>query len=399
MKSILAYSLLIALMLLPVLSYLLWHKQPGHQVNFAILDKTAQPTDEVKHTGITWILKNKNYHKSNGHLYLVGSDYLGPTPRNAGSTDFMIADLEHSRLSYIDSLAKKLNVLYCANMYGTHDNDWYPDTVVTEIPANLYEGLAYEDLYLVEQMKKHGKLIIAELGMLSPPTDKKIRRLAQQELGIKWSGWAGCYFSSLDTAVSDQIPRWAIELHKNQYRDGWNYSHGGIILIHEDGKIIILEDTKELARAVPTISATRYCRQQYSTTGSVHFPYWFEISQPIGEGMTTIANFRIHTSPVGDSLLKTHNIPSQFPAVIEYKGSYWMHYYAGDFSTQSIGQATASFYGIEKIGAFLYDGHENSGEKFFWTFYRPLLGNVMRDYMQQTLYLQSDSLVINTALL
>ncbi len=399
MKSIFAYSLLIALMLLPVLSYVLWQRQPEHIFNIAIIDKTIKPTGKNKHSSIAWVLKHNNYRKVNGFLYNSRADYYGLFPSSDSISDYRISDLEQSSLAHIDSLAEKLNAIYCADTYGTYYNDWYPDSVPTETPIKLYGGLSYEDLYLIEQMKLQGKLVIAEQGMLSPPTPLKIRKLAEHALGIKYSGWSGCFFPSLDTAINKEIPKWALDLQKIQYIVGWHYSHAGIILVHESGKILILEDTKELARAVPTIYTTRYCRQQYGTAGSVHFPYWFEISEPTGKELTTIAYFNIHTNPIGDSLLKMHKIPVQFPAIIEHKGSYWMHYYAGDFSALTMKQTSASFMGIEKIGKLLYDGANHSGEKFFWTLYRPLLGNVFQNYLARPELIDMDSLLINTAAL
>jgi hypothetical protein len=396
MKSIFAYSLLIALLLLPALSFVLWQRQPEQKLNIAIIDKTIRPTGQTKHASIAWILKHNNYRKSNGQLYNASTDYLGLFPRHDGSNDFSINDLEHSSIARIDSTAHSLTVLYCADTYGTYYNDWYLDSAKTPIPQKLYGGLAGEDLYLIEQMKKKGKLIIAEHGMLSPPTDPKIRKLAEQELGIQWSGWAGCYFSSLDTAQNKEIPQWAVILHARQYIGGWNYRHAGIILVHESGKIVILEETKELARGVPTISATKYCRKEYNTTGSVHFPHWFEISAPTSSQHNIIAHFRLHTNPIGDSLLKIHNIPTLFPAVIEHTGTYWMHYYAGDFSALTIGHTSSMFYGIEKIGAILYDDADHSGEKFFWTFYRPLLSTILQRHTDHIHDTQPDSLGINT---
>lgn len=399
MKSIFAYSLLTAILLLPVLSLVLWQRQPQRILDIAIIDKTVLPTGKTKHSSICWVLKHNNYRKRSGQLYHASKDYFGLFPAEDSSADFRIKDLEHSSLTFIDSLSKSLDVLYCADTYGTYYNEWYPDSVPTRHPLNLYGGLCYEDLYLLERMKSQGKLIIAENGMLSPPTPPKVRQLAEKELGVKWSGWSGCYFSSLDTAINSEIPRWALDLQRQQYIGGWIYSRAGIIMVHDSGKILVLEDGNELARAVPTIYVSQYCRSQYGTTGSVHFPYWFEISEPIGENCNVIANFTIHTNPIGDSLLKMYSIPTEFPAIIEHRSSYWMQYYAGDFSALHIKQSSASFFGIEKIDALLYDGADHSGEKFFWTFYRPLIANLLQKYLEHPQVLSADSLEIKTAAL
>ena len=399
MRSIIAYSFLIALLLLPVLSLFLWQRQPVHKLDIAIIDKTVLPSGKTKHSSICWVLKHKNYRKKDGHAYQANLDYFGLFPADDSTADGRIKDLERSSLPFIDSLAEVLDVLYCADTYGTYYNEWYPDSVPTTKPLNLYGGLCFEDLYLLEKMKSQGKLIIAENGMLSPPTQPKVRQLAEKELGIKWSGWSGCYFSSLDTAINKEIPRWALDLQRQQYLGGWIYSHAGVILVHESGKILVMEDGNELARAVPTIYATQYCRQQYGTSGSVHFPYWFEISEPIGKNNNVIANFTLHTSPIGDSLLKMYSIPTEFPAIIEHKSTYWMQYYAGDFSALHIKQSSASFMGIEKIDAFLYDRADHSGEKFFWTFYRPLLSGLLKKYSERPPFYRTDSLEINTAAL
>lgn len=382
MRSLILISVLILVLLTPLVSYIKWYMQPIKIVDIAIIDKSVTNEDRNEHRSINWVLNHNNYRKSDSTLYDPKKDYFGFHPTEPiACKEYETKDMSDFPVSYIDSLADKLDAVYYADMYGVYYNQWYLDSLENEYSPNLYGGMNLEELYLLEKMKMQGKLLFTEFNMLGSPTAWNVRRKTEKLLGIKWSGWTGRYFDSFDTTINKELPSWVTDLYMEQYDTSWHFTTSGIVLVHESEKIVILEEDAELENKVPVIYSSRYCSNQYKTADAVHYPFWFDITFPTTPGNTVIAHYKIHTNKAGDAILAENKIPSEFPAVIEHKGDYWMQYYAGDFANNPFDDNTAFFKGIEKIDILLYNGAPTSREKFFWRFYCPLVTNTLQKYM------------------
>jgi len=87
-------------------------------------------------------------------------------------------------------------------------------------------------------------------------------------------------------------------------------------------------------------------------------------------------------------------VPNEFPAVIEHKDKYWMHYYAGDFADNPFNENTAFFKGVEMVDVLIYDGSPISREKFFWRFYSPIVTSMIKQYLERELPIDKSDVIV-----
>jgi hypothetical protein len=114
-------------------------------------------------------------------------------------------------------------------------------------------------------------------------------------------------------------------------------------------------------------------------TKKVHYPFWFDISLPINDKNTIISTFKIEPNSRGDSILREYGIPKVFPAVMESSGPSPYYYFGADFSDNPIQYGTAFFAGSGWVDFLFYNNNVPERNKFFYSFYRPLLKKIMKD--------------------
>ena len=130
--------------------------------------------------------------------------------------------------------------------------------------------------------------------------------------------------------------------------------------------------------AVPEIQTTEYGAQHYDLPETVHYPYWFDVMDI--KSNYVIAEYKIHINLEGKALLDEFNLQSRFPAVIEASDGSPFLYLAGDYSDYPVKIWTAKLQGIRTVSSLLYSNRDHSAAKFYWTYYVPLLSQVLTDY-------------------
>jgi hypothetical protein len=280
------------------------------------------------------------------------------------------------RLADIPKLCNNNDAVYFTDTYGVFFNDWYQGINKSRKSRILYGAFNNNDNLLVKGMKDKNKLVILEYNCLDYPTADFDSYRLQEKLGIKWSGWTGKYFNSLDSTSQD-FPTWMTAMYQKQYKKPWTFHKPGIVLL-TNKSIIVLETGKQLKSALPFIfTDSAYC-SKFKLPSSVAFDHWFDIIDP--QSNNVISKFKIETTALGDSLLADYGLSNQFPAVVQEPVQKRTYYFSGDFTSTRIPVWTSRFLGIEKLSGLLYSSKPTDTRRFFWLYYRPLIDGIFRDY-------------------
>ena len=362
-------------------SVILWHLQQKKPCNIYILDKTVPDKERVQHKSFNWILNYDNYTDKNLKHYSFKKDYYGFFPINTSPTkrEYKIRSLG---LAEILSIPDDLDMVYYADNYGVSYQDWYkrpPDQFHSPL---IYGGLNQNDFLLLLFMKRKNKLIITEYNMLGQPTSNLIRSKTEALFDFTWTGWIGCYFESL-SKESLTLPNWVVDLYEKKYKQSWAFNGSGIILVQEQGDILVLEDKKHLTTANVQIITNEYAQSVYKLPKIQNYSSWFDIIKT-GNINKTIAYYQIPVNSEGEALLKQYRIEKEFPAVIEHLDTYKFFYFAGDFSNRNIAMAGSYCFGLPGLLKLLYSYDTGSKQAFFWRYYLPLVHNILANNLQQT---------------
>jgi hypothetical protein len=362
-------------------SWLLWFFKTEKPLDIYILDKTVPTVDRTEHKSFNWILNHNKYSKSNGDSYDLKSDYYGFFPLNTKSQEF---DFRSVRIHEIEDVANDYDMVYYADTYGVYYNEWYKQgSSEVKHTQKVYGGLNQNDYLLLKEMKRKKKLIITEFNLYNAPTNGLIREKVENLFSLKWSGWTGKYFASLDTANTNAFPKWIVNLYKEQNNNQWKFKNAGIVLIHKFGTIAILELETHLIDEIPHIIANQDAIDRFGVPEEIFYSQWFDITNS-GEQNEILANFKINVNAQGDSILRSYNLKPIFPAVIEHTGDYNFYYFGGDFAENDLSSNTAYFEGFHNLASVLNRDNYNNTYTFFWKFYVPMMTTILEDY-QKTL--------------
>ncbi|MCC7302200.1 MAG: hypothetical protein IT233_06140 [Bacteroidia bacterium] len=389
-------------LLTPLWMYLAWLLRPPHPMNIFILDKTVLTKSCDEHRSLNWVLTNEKIVRPDTQLYVTESDYSGFFPLEYDQ--YEVRDIEKLSAQQVDSMANVLDMVYYTDIYGIYWNDWYQegmpvseDERILNLFKNLfgkkaalerspliYGGLHANEVELLREMKERKKLILTEFNLLASPSNGPNRKKVEQLFGFTWSGWVGRYFISLDTLVNPEIPPWVVRLYKEQHQNTWPFHKSGIVLVHEDETIAILEDETHLEADVPAIVTTDQYQDEYGLPYRVIYPFWFDVINT-GDSNAVISWYELSPNKKGDSILNKNHIPSLFPAVIKRKSGFPFWYMAGDFSDNPIRiNYMSRLRGIKTFRYFMYDkGDKSDRNRFFWNYYSILVPRIIRDYQNE----------------
>ncbi|MBK5271067.1 MAG: hypothetical protein JJE22_08640, partial [Bacteroidia bacterium] len=217
-KRIILYAL-IAILLLPLWMWLAWYFTPKKKMIAAIIDKTVMTQDGQEHVSFSWVLNHERFTKSKSNLYKTSTDYFGFFP--LGGENFRLKGLERFSPDMLERLSNDADLAYFTDTYGIYRNEWYAKKNIAERSGIVYGGMSEQDIAFLQNMKAKHKLIITEFNTIGSPTSPEIRSEFENMFGLKWSGWVGRYFTSLDTSVNTELPRWLINNYKNQHAGQW----------------------------------------------------------------------------------------------------------------------------------------------------------------------------------
>ena len=371
---IITISLLVLLITL-IASLGIWMVKPKKHLKAFILNKTVPTKQRYDHRAVSWVLQHEKYVKSNDVFYKPDRDYFGFYPVDAEEKKFNFKSLA---LQDIELVSDTADLVYYADTYGVYYSDWYASNMKIDPKQKVYGGMNQNDYLLLKRMKERNKSIITEFVMLGNPTSALVRTKTEDLFGLKWHGWVGKYFENLDLTTGNRLPDWIVNLYKSQNEGKWPFKKSGVILIHQYGKVLVLEQDNHLVSGLPEVYTEKDKAQEYNLPQSIHYPYWFDIvsSKPLND---TLSHFKLHTTSKGDSLLRAHRLNNTFPAVIQHKGDYTFYYFAGDFADSDVKMWNSYFAGIQGIHSFILSKETANKRNFFWKFYNPLMKNILKE--------------------
>ena len=378
-RKIIFFSLL-AIILLPLWMWLAWLLTPKKELVVAIIDKTAMTKAGQEHASFTWVLNHNRYTKNKTKLYTSGNDYFGFFPKE--DENFRVKGLERFSPAQLEKLSNDADMAYYTDTYGIYKNEWYLKKNVEERSGIVYGGMSEQDIEFLKNMKAKHKLIIAEFNTIGSPTVPEIRAQFENMFGLKWTGWTGKYFSSLDSAVNTELPKWLINNYKKEHNGAWPFHNPGIAFVNNGDSVVVLEEKTHLNDALPYIISDDFGEKNFDLPKRIKYSYWFDIMQPDTTINKIVAEYSLDLNAAGKSELQKNNIPTEFPAITMHKASdYQFYYFSGDFCDNQVKMLTSYFKGIRFFKSFFYDS-KGSAERasFFWNYYQPLMTSIVNDY-------------------
>jgi len=375
-----AYFFPWVLLLIPLLMWLCWLCTPRKQLVVAIVDKTVLTPEGQEHISLTWILNHYRFTKDARHLYRVSNDYFGFFPKK--NETFRLKGLERFDASLLDKLSNDADLTYYTDAYGVFSNEWYLKKNMAERSGTVYGGLSAQDVDFMEQMKQKHKLVLAEFNTIGSPSAVTERYRFEQLFGLKWTGWIGKYFNQLDTAVNKEIPHWLVKGYMSRHNNSWPFKNEGLVFVGEGNTIVVLEAGKDLVSPLPHIVTGKSFREHYQLPEKINYSYWFDIVVPDTAVNKVNARFALDLTETGKAVLRDYNIPLTFPAVQSHRGTdYQFWYFSGDFCDNPISFNTSYFKGIELFKFLFMNRLDKTQRKsFFWSFYRPLVSTILKEY-------------------
>jgi hypothetical protein len=331
--------------------------------------------DRPEHKSFTWILNRSRFVLPNMNTYSHIEDYYGFFPLDIEEEVF---DFKSVRINEVDAYASAFDLAYYTDCYGVYSFEWYKGKSKPIKSQKVYGGLNQNDYLLMKKLLDNGKLVISEYNMFSTPTNALVRNKTEELLDIKWSGWIGRYYSTLDITSSVGPPEWMKNLFESQHMGVWPNDKSGIVLLHNDGLMELLVVGEHLNTGIPIIETKESSINRFGVAQNVAFEQWFEF---IHAGPNNIhASFIIDVTSNGHEILTKLGFSNVIPAVIEGKRKGKFFYFCGDFADNPTKMWTAKMVGADRINHFLYKFSNNNRASFFRYYYIPLMDSILTEY-------------------
>ena len=359
----------------PFLMLLWWYFTPKTELALTVVDKTVLNQEYEEHASLFWLLNHQKYaHPQTGKRYNPEKDYYGFFPKKLQK--FEIKGLSQLSEQQLDSVVASSTHLYFTDTYGIYSLEWYKSDQATERSELIYGGLTKNDVYALRTAKAAGKTIITEFNCIGSPTASAERKAFEELFGLKWTGWIGRFVDNLDTLENLEIPGWMKRGYVAQHGN-WPFTKSGVVLVNQNDQIEILEEAQELTFSVPVIHTHPDFQKRIVLPDTMPYPFWFDIMQ--AKSVQVEAEYKLATTPRGDSLLQRLGLKSSFPAILSHDSSdYRFYYFAGDFADNPIQFKRSYFRGIRFFREFFYDPTEPTDRHyFFWEYYLPLMDHLL----------------------
>jgi hypothetical protein len=311
-------------------------------------------------------------NKGGKRRWRPGMNYVGFYPEKFIASDASFSsNLEHSHTI-------GANLLFVVDTYGVYVDDYkYPEDYQTHLnySPKIFGGLEQEEFEVIEGFVQAGGSLIAEFNSFHQPTLQDTRNGMEQLLGLTSTGWMGRHFADLSNRRD--VPSWAITQWETLQDKEWDFSGPGFIIVHQSSGLLILQEGTDVESLGLRIEIdTTDDPMLRGVSSSVPYQYWFDIVSPI-EGTEVLAHYRFHLTRSGKEKMQKYALPERFPAVLRASQLPLRIYFAGDFSDSNINRGPYFFYGWIQIRRILSNiGKNKSHNKFFWSFYVPLLRNI-----------------------
>ena len=369
---------------LPFLLWLSWLLTTPRPIAVFIMDKTSYSVARAQNRALNWVLTHYRFVKPDGRLYNALTDYYGFYP--VDDHRYELNDLSQLNQRELQRLAIQYHMAYFADSYGVYTDMW-PEEVPGMMPAQkLYGGLVWQDLYFLQEMIDRDRLVIAEFIFMSPPTTPAHRLQAEGLFGMQWQGWTGKFFHTFNPEEEKSVPPWVPVLYQQQYQQPWNPEGEGIILVHEDETLVVLQYPTHLNFNRPRIITGREDRRRFGVSNKIAYPGWFDITFPTGANKKVVSWFELDLTPQGRALCEQYGLPERFPAVISQDDLNRMYYFAGDFGFSPLRKRFVKVKASRYFELFLADLNDPTDKNaFFFAYYLPMMRRILGEYQADLL--------------
>jgi hypothetical protein len=363
---------IIFLLLLPVMLLVGmrvgWWFVPQKTLVVLAIDKAEITLEEQAKQPLFWVLKHNKYVRRNGVLYDGRTDYLGFSPLE--NKQYQVRDFHSMTEQNIRHIVSNIDVTYYIGSSGASSKK-------NENVGFVKSSMTEKDMYFLREMKKAKKLIITEFAGFGSSVKANVRREFENEFGVRWSGWIGCYFSTLDS-TNIELPQWLVSGYMKQHGGKWPFTDAGLVFIHESGTIEVLDGKIDLDEPKPIIHTFAYGVNRLGMIKEMPYTGWFNIVQMVDSSNHAISTYWLKVNDRGQKLLNKSGIPVIFPAVIMHKAKdYEFYYFCGNYSDNKIPSNSSYFIGGQHMALMLDGSAEN---QFFYRFFSPMISSILLQY-------------------
>lgn len=362
----------------PLLSFGIWYLTPSSRLGVLVVNKTVPNKEYQEHQSIHWLLNHFKFIKKNGSVYDKSKDYFGFFPGNT-LEESKINDFSSLSSNEMEKLISENQLIYFADTYGVYENDFRE--ALQETPSKkVYGGMDQKDVSFLKEAFHQEVDIIAEFNTIASPTRKDVRLEFENLADIKWTGWITRYFDELDSLLNNELPSWLIKTYVNQHDGVWGLSGPGMVFVHENGTLEILQFGKDYKSNVPNIVSTAKSQKKYEIPEIVKYPYWIDVIL-VSSDFEVISYYDLLPTDAGIDKLREMGVPRYFPAaVVKENGKGKFYYFCGDFADNPVSGSSFRFFGISKLWRMFLQAEDYSQRNsFFWNYYYPLMKNILKD--------------------
>ena len=371
------YHILAAVIVLVIVSmFVIWHLLPRKELNVSVMDKTVlsySKDDEIikdnvyrKHRGFYWIMNQQKYVKPDGTNYDYKTDYFGPMLDEEG-------DYDHS-VEFNDATSKP-DMVYLSDAYGLGNDTFGHYNGGTPLNG----GISDDDMSYINFAYESGAPIIAEATLFSSPLSDSVRAQLISMLGVTPTKWIGRYIVDLEDFTD--VPDWAPPMYEQQEGVEWRFTGPGILLVSEDGKIIILEqNTDFISKDLLKIYINEDYKREFGGCDRCNFYNWFELIEP-NYGVENIATLEFDLNATGMEKIREISKTPRFCAISrrQEEGYAPVYFFAGDCNDYVNGERYGNFLFANEFFKFLSYDRQGDISNFFWRFYNPLIRKILND--------------------
>ncbi|MCM3784712.1 hypothetical protein M3231_17240 [Neobacillus mesonae] len=356
-------AILVVCLVFLTFPWIQWRAAPSRLIDIAIIDKTVPDSTYREHKGLAWLLNQQKIVDPNRAVYDYRNAYYGYHPDKEGE----------EQIRRLPTTLRGKDLIYLADSYGVYEREQVQEEGVRQNEQLVYGGMNLTDINKIQAATSTGTTLIAEYNIFAEPTSRAVSGQLQKMLGVDWKGgWTGKYFNDL----AYDVPLHIMENYTEQTGMEWSYKGKGLILIHNEGEMIVL-DQRDLGKSGVDVSFSPESREKYGVKGSSSYTEWFEIVDARSNA-EIVAYYKLSLSESGSARLKAAGIPNQFPAVVRYDHiTHQSYYFAGDFAKRTVYPMIVQYKGWEQFVSLLISS--SSQDAFYWNTYIPLMKHILSD--------------------
>jgi len=344
-----------------VVPWIMWQSQAPVPLNIMIIDKSRPDQSYQGHKGLVWLLNQQKIVQQTGEHYSYEEDYYGydlqdGLPRMKRLLPDEVTDTD---LIYLTANRSSLSA---------HKNERKQD--------GIYEGLTIYDVQKIREAAYKGVTIVAEYSALANTASKMTREQLYPILGVNSSGWQGKSVSNLQSI--EEVPRWIRTNYEQREKKKWPYRGAGMLLIHMDGQVMMLEKGPDVKTGNTQVAFTPAGSDWSGITQDIHYSGWFDIIVP-QEKNSILAWYRTDLTETGEQKLVAAGIPTEFAALVRYDDYNRSYYMAGSFGEMKHYSFWRRIRGWEVVRSKLTPDQKEIPDMFYWKVYVPVMKHILED--------------------